>query len=171
METPLKCIDRQKKEIDGSQLRLMMGGVSDERWAVWREIAGVQKRVRTLTRYEALILWALKHWRVICKDLGQPFALPKNILEIEPMLNQWLLLETNRFECESLECLVSLNAVKGNNFPTLIKVILGESISETSLRRIGNIKGIPPFSRTKTYTKEQVQKYLNHIVQSRGLTA
>lgn len=158
---PLDSIDRKTRTIDSSQWRLFCGSPSSERWAKYRSVLGV--KARTLTPYEALMLWALKQWRVICRDLGIPFRVEENLLVLEKRVNEWMIQNVEAQGVTAIEQIATLNNVEGRNFPTLIKLLLGKSVSERSLYRIGNTPGFPKFSLNQRYTKPQVQKYLNAI--------
>jgi hypothetical protein len=136
---------------------------SHERWAKYRAIVGITGRRRTLTSYEALMLWALRHWRTVCREIGEPFILPGTVLDMEPIVNVWLRKSTQSLGLTALTQITTLNNVQGRDFSNLVQVLLGKSISERSLYRIGQMLGVPSFSITKRYTKNQVQKYLKVI--------
>lgn len=117
-----------------------------------------------MTPYEALMLWALKHWRTVCRELGEIFVLPDTVLDMEPIVNVWLKESTRSLGLTALTQITTLNNVQGRDFSNLVQVLLGKSISERSLYRIGQMLGVPSFSLAKRYTKSQVQKYLKVIV-------
>jgi hypothetical protein len=162
METkPLDAIDRKTRTINSSQWRMFCGNPSDERWAKFRSIVGV--RARTLTPYEALMLWALRQWRVICRDMGIPFRIEEDLLVLERRVNEWLARNVEAQGMTAIEQIATLNNVEGRNFPTLIKLLLGKSVSEKSLYRLGGTPGMPKFSLNQRYSKTQVQMYLSAI--------
>ncbi len=158
---PLDSIDRKTRTINSAQWRMFCGNPSDERWAKYRSIVGVQ--ARTLTPYEALMLWALKQWRVICRDLDIKFRVEDNLLVLETRVNEWLIKNVDVEGVAAIEQIATLNNVEGRHFPSLIKLLLGKSISEKSLYRMGNLPGMPKFSLNQRYTKPQVQLYLKRI--------
>lgn len=158
---PLESLNRESRTINGLQWRQFCGWPSEERWAKYRAIVGAKGR--TLTPYQALMLWAIRHWRVICKDLGEVFRLEEDIFIVETKLSQWLISNASAQGVTALDKLTSLNAVEGRHFPVLAQLLLGKSISERTLYRLGQMKGMPKFSLSKTYSKPQVQKFLNMI--------
>ncbi len=109
------------------------------------------------------MLWALRQWRVICRDLSIPFKVEEDLLELEKRVNEWLVKNVEAQGATAIEQIATLNNVEGRNFPTLVKLLLGKSVSERSLYRLGNTPGMPKFSLNQRYSKVQVQMYLNTI--------
>jgi hypothetical protein len=158
---PLESLNRESKTINGVQWRQFCGWPSEERWAKYRSIVGAKGR--SLTPYEAMMLWALRHWRVICKDIGEVFRVEEDICVVESKLSQWLIHNMKNQGLAAVDKLTTLNSVEGRHIPVLVQLLLGKSISERSLYRIGQTKGMPRFSLTQKYSKAQVQKYLGAI--------
>jgi hypothetical protein len=158
---PLEALDRESRTINGLQWRQFCDSPSEERWAKYRSIVGAKGR--TLTPYQALMLWALRHWRVICKDLGETFRVEEDICTVETKLSRWLERNADAQGVTALSALTTLNSVEGRDFPVLMQLLLGKSISERMFYRIGQTKGVPKFSLTQRYSKTQVQKYMTLI--------
>ena len=160
----IKELDRKQRLINGAQWRLFCGDPSDETWARHRAIVGIGRR-RTLTPYEALMLWALRNWRAVCKDLGVKFASPVDLIEAEQMVDRWLVAGHQSFNATAIGQIAGLNQVEGAQLEELVRVILGKSISERTLYRIGQQRGIPAYRRRSQYNKAQIQRIIAAIVQ------
>jgi len=82
-----RAINGDAKTINGVRWRQFCEWPSEERWAKYRAIVGAKGR--KLTQRQAVLLWAVRNWRVICKDLGETFRLEEDIAQVERKLRVW----------------------------------------------------------------------------------
>jgi hypothetical protein len=111
------------------------------------------------------MLWALRNWRAVCKDLGVSFASPADLIEAEQMVDRWLVAGHQSFSAQAIGQIAGLNQVEGAQLEELVRVVLGKSISERTLYRIGQRRGIPAYRRRNQYNKAQVQRIISAIAQ------
>jgi len=164
----LSELDKETPLIESGALRATLDSPSSERWAVFRSAIGMgaNDRKRKLTQREAVLLTVRRYWRSICQQVDEEYKSNPDIFDLERVANKWLLSYEIDGVYGAIARLEILTEVKGKNLAALLETCLGKSVSERTIRRKCEARGMPKYRREGIYSHRQIQKIRNAIVSS-----
>lgn len=147
-------LDNIDRCCDSLQVRLFCGRPSDSVWAEYRKLCGVESHQRRLTRQQTMMLLA----RARLKNR-------KGITRLDVIAEANRMLRVGAQTLRSLEVLVGSQERIGREIPDVIQDLTGRSISFSTLYRMSDrIRCLPKFSRSKTYSPEQVRRFVRAAI-------
>ncbi|NDJ19467.1 hypothetical protein [Myxacorys almedinensis] len=144
-------LDHTQRDCDSLQVRLMCGNPSHDVWASYRKVCGIASHQRRLTRYETMLLLARSRLR--CK---------KGVTKSDAIAEANRLLRVTQV-VRSLEVLTGSEGRDGKELPGVIAELTGRSISFSTLYRLGKQPKLPKFSKSRSYSAEQVRRYIRAV--------
>jgi len=160
----IDTLDKTDRKLSSAVCRILCGNPAYQAWTVYRKDVNVPARARLLTQYECFMLVIRRHWRQVCKESGVPYKSNPNPREMDQTARVWMNKGHHIKIFQSVQTLNTSGNTPATELLQLIEQVLGKRISERTLRRICDRKGVPPFSRMREYTRIEVQQVMRAVV-------
>lgn len=159
----IDALDKENRKISGAVCRAMCGNPGAQAWTIYRQDAGIDRKRKLLTPYECFLLLIRRHWRQVCKEAGVPYESRPLPSRIRNVAVEWMNKGHHLKLVQSVQTLTSDGNTSAAELLQLIEQVLGKRISERTLRRKCDRKGVPPFSRMREYTRAEVQQVMRAV--------
>lgn len=159
----IDALDKTDRKLPSAICRVLCGNPGAQAWTIYRQDVGIDFKRKLLTSYECFLLVIRRHWRQVCKEAGALYKSRPNAFDIDQTARKWMDAGHHMKLVQSVQTLTANGTTPATELLQLIEQVLGKRISERTLRRICDRKGVPPFSRMREYTRVEVQQVMRAV--------